>query len=44
MLPIRSAAQLRTVVLAMRAAHARDSAEWTRRMESPADRHPRRPL
>jgi hypothetical protein len=44
MLPLPTPAQLRTVVMAMRSAHARNSREWIDRMERPADRGPRRPL
>ena len=43
MLPLPTTAQLRSVILAMRAAHARNSRDWIDRMESPASRGPRRP-
>jgi hypothetical protein len=35
---------VRRLIHRMRAAHARSSAEWTRRMEVPAERGPQRPL
>jgi hypothetical protein len=44
MLTLPTPGQLRTVILAMRTAHARSSREWIDRMESPSSRGPRRPL
>jgi hypothetical protein len=44
MRPFTSPEDLRRVVQSIRAAHARNSREWTRRMERPSDRGPQRPL